>query len=148
MPITLTSIKKQSGTLYEIPILFLGYAVICVIFLRPELHKHSFLLVITLIAGVGVVSFLSSMSEYSFRILKISAGTWCFIIATLFTWPLIMRLSSESTGSDHVVAATFLLLAQALLSYVIDRMFIAYRARQNENEDLENNDTPDNNNDE
>jgi hypothetical protein len=142
------SIKKQSGTLYEIPILFFGYAVICVIFLRPELHKHLFLLVIPVVAGIGVVAFFSSMSEFTYRVLKISIGTWCFVVATTLSWPLIILLSLESSGSDHVVGSTSILLAQALICYLIDRSFIAVRYRKWLSEKDENNEPSSNNEEE
>lgn len=141
------SIKKQSGTLYEIPILFLGYATICVIFLRPELHKHPFLILIPIIAGVGMMALLSSMSEFTYRVLKVSIGTWCYIIITTLSWPLIIRLSLESSGSDHVVGSTFILLAQVSICYFIDKSFITVRYRQWLNEQNENNEASSNDED-
>jgi hypothetical protein len=116
--------KNQLGILYEIPLLFGGYGILCAIFL-PLLINYSnevVTIIIFMIIGAGV-SFLASLSittERRLKILKIPICTWIYFGISLFSIPLMVLVALDESLKGRLSSLAIPLLVQSFLAFWLD----------------------------
>ena len=126
--------KNQLGILYEIPLLFGGYGVLCAIFL-PLLINYSnelVTIIIFMIIGAGV-SFLASLSittEKRLRIAKIPICIWIYLAISFFSIPLIVLVAHGESPMGRSSSLALPLLAQSFLAFWLDYRLAVWLERK------------------
>ena len=116
--------KDQLGILYEIPLLFGGYGVICAIFL-PLLINYSnevVAIIIFIIFGAGV-SFIASLSistEKRLKIGKIPICIWIYCFISLFSIPLMVLVAINESLKGRLSSLAIPLLVQSFFAFWLD----------------------------
>jgi len=116
--------KDQLGILYEIPLLFGGYGVICAIFL-PLFIKYTnkvVAIVIFMIIGAGVSFFVSSFitTERRLKIVKIPICIWVYCFISLFSTPLLVSVALDESLKGRLSSLAIPLLVQSFLAFWLD----------------------------
>lgn len=118
------NLRDQSGTLYEIPLLFFAYGVICAILLPilAKIFTEKWVIVILMFIGMGV-SFLVSLSistEQRFNIIHIPACIWSYMLLSFLSVPFMIGIAEDKDVKEISVLITFILLVQAFLAFWLD----------------------------
>ena len=116
--------KDQLGILYEIPLLFGGYGVLCAIFL-PLLINYTnkvVAIILFMIIGVGVSFFVSSFitTEKRLRIIKIPICIWIYLGISLFSIPLMVSVALDESLKGRLSSLAIPLLVQSFLAFWLD----------------------------
>src|SRR4030042_2053473 len=110
-------LKKQTGYLYEIPLFFFAYFLVCLLFmpvLSRVLPLQGIAILIIMCLGFGIVLFLGrSISEPRFRFLKIPLAIWIYLLSSAIIFPLILSMPEE-------IIASVILTIQAFASFWLD----------------------------
>ena len=111
-------LQDDRGILYEIPLILMGYGVMCAVsypFLRRLLPVNPLISIIPLLLlGLGVVLYLGkSITIPRVRFLGAPSGFWAFVLLSAITLPY-MWFNSET------LAITAALLAQTYGSFRFD----------------------------
>jgi len=124
-------LKDDRGTLYEIPLILMGYGVTCAVafpFLRRILPGTPLIGIMPLLLlGLGAVLLLGkSITIPRVRFLGAPSGLWIFVLLSTITLPFMCF-------NDETVAITATLLAQTYGSFRFD-LWLAERKMRGQQE--------------
>lgn len=124
-------LKDQSGTLYEIPICWASYFILCAIVVPPIMKKFSSLyapLVIIMPFGL-LASFMAGLaiSEPRLRILKVPPSVWSYILLAA------IALAIMYFGEMKIMM--FVILGIPLASFWLDMILSSLLEKKKSNEE-------------
>ena len=117
-------LDDQAGILYEIPLLFMGYGLLCAIFL-PMLLKYlngKVVILIFMVIGAGI-SYLASLSittERRLKIIKIPICIWIYLGISLFSIPLTILVGKDEIVEGRLNSLAIPLFVQSFLAFWLD----------------------------